>query len=132
MSDPLDPAMFTGCRSAEMPMRMNSKWAPKIMRCLIGGPRRYSELQVPLIGISPKVLAESLRSMERDGIVSRTAHPGMPPKVEYELGLPAIWDAGCGKWEVGKEGGMSFMFRCGERHLIFSIVGKKLIREVIK
>ena len=85
MSDPLDPAMFTGCRSAEMPMRMNSKWAPKIMRCLIGGPRRYSELQVPLVGISPKVLAESLRSMERDGIISRTAHPGMPPKVEYEL-----------------------------------------------
>lgn len=66
-------------------MRMNNKWAPKIMRCLLEGPRRFSELEVPLVGISPKVLVESLRAMERDGIVSRTAHPGMPPKVEYEL-----------------------------------------------
>jgi DNA-binding HxlR family transcriptional regulator len=85
MSNPLDPAMFTECRSADLPMRLKNKWAPKIMRCLVDGPRRYSELQVPLVGISPKVLAESLRSMERDGLVSRTAHPGMPPKVEYEL-----------------------------------------------
>lgn len=85
MSEQLDPAMFTECRGSEMPMRLNNKWAPKIMRCLIESPRRYSELQVPLVGISPKVLAESLRSMERDGIVSRTAHPGMPPRVEYEL-----------------------------------------------
>lgn len=85
MSESLDPAMFTGCRSAEMPMRMNNKWAPKIMTCLVDGPRRYSELQVPLSGISPKVLVESLRSMERDGIITRTAYPGMPPKVEYGL-----------------------------------------------
>jgi DNA-binding HxlR family transcriptional regulator len=85
MSEPLEPTMFTECRSASMPMRLNNKWAPKIMACLAAGPRRFSELQVPLVGITPKVLAESLRAMERDGILSRTATPGMPPRVDYEL-----------------------------------------------
>ncbi|HEV2638064.1 MAG TPA: helix-turn-helix domain-containing protein [Actinocrinis sp.] len=84
-SDPLDPDMFTACRSAALPMRMNIKWATKIMSCLRGGPRRFTELLVPLQGITAKVLTESLRAMERDGIVSRTAYPGVPQRVEYDL-----------------------------------------------
>jgi DNA-binding HxlR family transcriptional regulator len=85
MRPPLDPAMFSKCRATAMPMRMSNKWAAKIMVCLKDGPRRFSELQVPLHGVTPKVLAESLRAMERDGIVTRTSYPGVPPRVDYEL-----------------------------------------------
>ncbi|MER7212494.1 helix-turn-helix domain-containing protein [Streptosporangium sp. NPDC000239] len=85
MSEPLDPDMFAGCRNIVPPMRMHNKWALKIMVCLEPGRRRFSELQVPLRGITPKVLTESLRAMERDGFVTRTAYPGVPPRVEYEL-----------------------------------------------
>ena len=53
--------------------------------CLRDGPRRFSELQVPLRGITPKVLTESLRAMQRDGLLNRTAYDQVPPRVEYEL-----------------------------------------------
>ncbi|MEV5197699.1 helix-turn-helix domain-containing protein [Streptomyces sp. NPDC053720] len=85
MSQPLDPEMFTGCSHVTSPFRIGGKWTPKIIRCLEGGPRRFSELAVPLRGITPKVLTETLRSMERDGLVTRTVHGGIPPRVEYEL-----------------------------------------------
>jgi len=77
--------MFSQCRTTALPMRMSNKWAPKIMVCLKDGRRRFSELQTPLRGVTPKVLAESLRAMERDGIITRTSYPGVPPRVEYEL-----------------------------------------------
>ncbi|WP_239396346.1 helix-turn-helix domain-containing protein [Frankia sp. CiP3] len=64
---------------------MSNKWAPKILMCLKDGRRRFTELQSVLASVTPKVLAESLRSMERDGMVLRTAYPGVPPRVEYEL-----------------------------------------------
>lgn len=85
MTAPLDPDMFTDCRLAPMPMWSSAKWGAKIMRCLDGGPRRFTELRVPLRGVTAKVLAESLRALERDGIVSRTAYPEVPPRVEYAL-----------------------------------------------
>ena len=49
-------------------MWVGDKWAAKIITCLWEGPRRFSELQVPLRGITPKVLTESLRAMERVGM----------------------------------------------------------------
>ncbi|GFJ95919.1 hypothetical protein Prum_095610 [Phytohabitans rumicis] len=52
---------------------------------LAGRPRRFSELQVPLGSVTPKVLTESLRAMCRDGLVTRTAYDEIPPRVEYEL-----------------------------------------------
>ncbi|MEU4503772.1 MULTISPECIES: helix-turn-helix domain-containing protein [Streptomyces] len=85
MSQPLDPEMFTGCSHVTSPFRIGGKWTPKIIRCLEAGPRRFSELEVPLRGITPKVLTETLRSMERDGLVTRTVHGGIPPRVDYEL-----------------------------------------------
>jgi DNA-binding HxlR family transcriptional regulator len=85
MTEPLDSAMFSGCQATALPMRMSNKWAPKIMACLKTGRRRFSELQAPLQSITPKVLAESLRAMERDGIITRTSYPEVPPRVEYEL-----------------------------------------------
>ncbi|WP_271223080.1 winged helix-turn-helix transcriptional regulator [Streptosporangium carneum] len=85
MSEPLDPAMFDSCPSVSAPIRFGDKWTAKIITCLEAGPRRFSELQAPLRGITPKVLTESLRAMERDGMVTRTAYPETPPRVEYEL-----------------------------------------------
>ncbi|MEU1352022.1 helix-turn-helix domain-containing protein [Streptomyces sp. NPDC005795] len=77
--------MFTGCSHATSPLRLGGKWTAKIIRCLEDGPRRFSELEVPLRGITPKVLTETLRSMERDGLVTRTVGGGTPPRVDYEL-----------------------------------------------
>ncbi|WP_371629228.1 helix-turn-helix transcriptional regulator [Streptomyces sp. NBC_00341] len=85
MSQPLDPEMFTGCSHTTSPFRIGGKWTPKIIRCLESGPRRFSELEVPLRGITPKVLTETLRSMERDGLITRTVGAGVPPRVDYEL-----------------------------------------------
>lgn len=81
----LDHEMFAGCDSLAVPMRIGDKWTAKILRCLEHGPRRFSELLPPLRGITPKVLTASLRAMERDGMVSRTSYPEIPPRVEYEL-----------------------------------------------
>ncbi|MCA2176775.1 helix-turn-helix transcriptional regulator [Nonomuraea glycinis] len=85
MRQPLDPEMFSGCSAENPPIRIGDKWTSKIIVCLKSGPRRFSELQVPLRGVTPKVLTATLRAMERDGLVTRTAYPEIPPRVEYEL-----------------------------------------------
>ncbi|MBF6302826.1 helix-turn-helix transcriptional regulator [Nocardia amamiensis] len=56
-----------------------------IIGCLEDGPRRFSELQVPLRNVTPKVLTQTLRAMERDGLITRAAYAEIPPRVEYEL-----------------------------------------------
>jgi DNA-binding HxlR family transcriptional regulator len=70
-----------------MPFKVGDKWSWLILRCLEAGPRRFSELKVPLRGITSKVLAQSLRAMERDGLLTRTEYDENPPRVEYELTL---------------------------------------------
>lgn len=77
--------MFMGCSPTRSPLRLGGKWTAKIIRCLETGPRRFSELEAPLRGITPKVLTETLRSMERDGLLTRTVGEGIPPRVDYEL-----------------------------------------------
>lgn len=85
MTAPLDPEMFDPlCPSDLSPIRFGDKWAAMIIRCLETGPHR-SELRVPLHGVTAKVLTQSLRTLERDGLVSRTAYAGPPRRVEYEL-----------------------------------------------
>ena len=64
---------------------IGSKWKLLIMRNLLARPWRFNELQRDLEGISQKVLTDSLRSMEADGIVVRTVYPETPPHVEYSL-----------------------------------------------
>ena len=64
---------------------IGSKWKLLIMRNLMAHPWRFNELQRDLTGISQKVLTDSLRSMEADGIVIRTVYPEVPPHVEYSL-----------------------------------------------
>ncbi|NSC19727.1 helix-turn-helix transcriptional regulator [Streptomyces albus subsp. chlorinus] len=86
MTKPLDPDMFDPlCPSELMPIRVGDKWAGMIIQCLEDGPRRFSELRVPLRNITPKVLTQSLRALERDGYVIRTVHAGPSRHVEYEL-----------------------------------------------
>jgi DNA-binding HxlR family transcriptional regulator len=82
----LDPDMFAPeCPSRMMPLQIGDKWTAMIVICLEHGPRRFGELLVPLRSITKKVLAETLRAMERDGMVTRTEYPANPPHVEYEL-----------------------------------------------
>ena len=64
---------------------IGSKWKLLIMRNLLVRPWRFNELQRSLEGISQKVLTDSLRSMEEDGIITRTVFPEVPPRVEYAL-----------------------------------------------
>ncbi|MEV4292845.1 helix-turn-helix domain-containing protein [Nonomuraea bangladeshensis] len=73
------------CPSSLLPFRFGDKWAALIIRCLEDGPRRFSELRVPLHRVTPKVLTQSLRGLERSGLVSRTVHDAPRPKVEYAL-----------------------------------------------
>ena len=61
------------------------KWAVQIVLALADGTRRYGELQRELGEITPKVLIESLRQLEYDGLVQRTVYAVVPPKVEYSL-----------------------------------------------
>lgn len=64
---------------------IGSKWKLLIIRNLLARPWRFNELRRSLDGISQKVLTDSLRSMEADGLITRTVFPEVPPRVEYAL-----------------------------------------------
>lgn len=70
------------CPSPMQPLRMKDKWAPMVLRCLRDGPRRFSELRVPLYRTSAKELTRSLRNLQHDGFVCRTS---AGRAVTYEL-----------------------------------------------
>jgi len=61
------------------------KWATLIVRDLLSGKKRFSELERSLVSISPKILSERLRELEAKQIVCRTVFPTIPPTTEYEL-----------------------------------------------
>ena len=73
------------CPVATTVQLVGSKWKLLILRDLQARPWRFNELKKELEGISQKVLTDSLRSMEEDGIVTRTVYPEVPPRVEYAL-----------------------------------------------
>ena len=73
------------CPVATTVALIGSKWKLLIMRNLLARPWRFNELKKDLEGISQKVLTDSLRSMEADGIITRTVYPEVPPRVEYSL-----------------------------------------------
>jgi DNA-binding HxlR family transcriptional regulator len=81
----LDPDLFVSCSSVRPPLQVGGKWYAQIYFCLKDGPRRFSEIQVPMRHVSAKVLTESLRSMERDGFLSRLVRSTVPRHVDYEL-----------------------------------------------
>lgn len=73
------------CPVATTVALIGSKWKLLIIRNLLARPWRFNELKKALEGLSQKVLTDSLRSMEADGIITRTVYPEVPPRVEYAL-----------------------------------------------
>ena len=73
------------CPVATTVQLIGSKWKLLILRNLLHRSWRFNELKKDLEGISQKVLTDSLRSMEADGLVTRTVYPEVPPRVEYAL-----------------------------------------------
>ena len=70
---------------------LSDKWRITLLHLLIPGPQRAKTLQQAISKISPKVLTETLRGMERDGLISRKPYPNVPPRVEYQLtGMGAV------------------------------------------
>ena len=65
--------------------RIGDKWSVLIVMMLSAGPRRFSELKRMVDGISQRMLTLTLRGLERDGLVTRTVTPTIPPRVDYEL-----------------------------------------------
>jgi DNA-binding HxlR family transcriptional regulator len=74
-----------GCESRQALERIADKWTCLIVYALLDGPRRHGELKRMIEGISQKMLTQTLRSLEADGLVKRTVIDVIPPHVEYAL-----------------------------------------------
>ena len=70
---------------SEILQRIGDKWTVLVVGKLGGGPMRFNELRSAVGGISQKMLTTTLRGLERDGFVTRTVFPTIPPRVDYEL-----------------------------------------------
>lgn len=73
------------CPVARASEILSGKWTTLIVRDLLSGTKRYSELQRSLSGISPRMLAARLSMLEEAGLISKTIYPTVPPKTEYAL-----------------------------------------------
>ncbi|KND37615.1 winged helix-turn-helix transcriptional regulator [Streptomyces acidiscabies] len=73
------------CPSRTSLARIANKWTAMVVIALTGGPLRFRDLRTTVDGISAKVLTDTLRDLERDGIVTRHSYAEVPPRVEYEL-----------------------------------------------
>lgn len=102
------PPMLDACRPVRLILsRIGDKWSVLIVMALCGGPRRFNELKRAIDGISQRMLTLTLRSMERDGLITRQVFPTTPPRVEYALtdlgrSLRAPIEA-LGQWAVDNE-----------------------------
>jgi DNA-binding HxlR family transcriptional regulator len=93
------------CRAvADVLARIGDKWTVYIVRLLAGGPMRFSEMRRAVSAISQRMLSLTLRGLERDGLVTRTVTPSIPPRVDYELtpkGLTLIEPLNAvGQWAI--------------------------------
>ncbi|WP_245674971.1 winged helix-turn-helix transcriptional regulator [Herbidospora cretacea] len=73
------------CASRQLLDRIGDAWSMLIVTHLRGGPLRFTELARKMEGVTPKMLTQTLRGLERDGLVTRTVHAVVPPRVDYEL-----------------------------------------------
>ncbi|MFI1028628.1 winged helix-turn-helix transcriptional regulator [Streptomyces sp. NPDC020951] len=78
-------AFLRSCPTNQLLDRISDKWISLVVAALSVGPQRYSDLNRTIAGVSPKMLTQSLRSLERDGILTRTVTPSVPVRVDYEL-----------------------------------------------
>jgi DNA-binding HxlR family transcriptional regulator len=83
----MDPSRHTpaACRGREILDRVGDKWSLYVIFQLGAGTKRFTQLKGDIDGISQRMLTVTLRGLERDGIVSRTMYPVMPPRVDYTL-----------------------------------------------
>ena len=84
----LDPAVDVyddQCTTRQALDRIADKWSALVIGMLEEKPKRFSDLQRAIKGISQKMLTQTLRTLERDGLVTRTVYAQVPPRVEYEL-----------------------------------------------
>ncbi|MEU1436407.1 helix-turn-helix domain-containing protein [Streptomyces sp. NPDC005786] len=65
--------------------RVGDKWTLLIITALASGPLRFTAVHEQVVGISQRMLSQTLRALTRDGLVTRTAYPEVPPRVEYDL-----------------------------------------------
>jgi DNA-binding HxlR family transcriptional regulator len=75
----------SACRAREVLQRVGDKWSVYVIDLLGQGTKRFTELHRTIDGITSRMLTVTLRGLERDGIVTRTIHPVIPPRVEYAL-----------------------------------------------
>jgi DNA-binding HxlR family transcriptional regulator len=73
------------CRARDVLDRIGDKWSVYVIGLLGDGPRRFTDLLRTIDGISQRMLTVTLRGLERDGIVTRTVYPVVPPRVDYAL-----------------------------------------------
>jgi len=81
---PFDP-YAAGCPSRKALDRIGDRWTVLIVGALADGAQRYTELARRIEGVSQKMLTQTLRGLERDGLVTRTVHATVPPRVDYAL-----------------------------------------------
>ena len=82
MRDPSNPV----CRTiSTLLSRIGDKWTVLVVQTLANGPKRFNELRREIPSVSQRMLTLTLRNLERDGMVSRTVTPSIPPRVDYEL-----------------------------------------------
>lgn len=85
MSETLWNPFSRNCPSRGLLDRIGDRWTVLVIGALDVGPQRFSQLQTTVDGVSQKMLSQTLRSMEPDGLVTRTVYPEVPPRVEHEL-----------------------------------------------
>ncbi|HEY0454093.1 helix-turn-helix domain-containing protein [Actinophytocola sp.] len=73
------------CHARQILDRVGDKWSISVINELGNGTRRFTELKRAIDGISQRMLTATLRTLERDGLVHRTVHPVVPPRVDYRL-----------------------------------------------
>jgi DNA-binding HxlR family transcriptional regulator len=76
---------YSACQVRSVLDRVGDKWAIFVVSRLGEGQRRFSELHRGIDGVTPRMLTVTLRGLERDGIITRTVHASVPPRVDYEL-----------------------------------------------
>lgn len=81
LANVLDP----DCPSRVIFQRIGDKWVSLVVQVLADGPIRFSELRKMVHVVTPKVLTQTLRTLERDGLITRTIYAQVPPRVDYEL-----------------------------------------------
>ncbi|SDY14301.1 winged helix-turn-helix transcriptional regulator [Acinetobacter kyonggiensis] len=86
-SNLLGQVLSNECPSREILEHLTTKWSVLVLRCLSDGIHRFSELRQRIDGVSEKMLAQTLKVLEKDGFLIRTVYPVVPPKVEYQLTL---------------------------------------------